>query len=296
MHAHSEVKPEALTTGPQRLRSSCDELAELFPAARVRVAAELAQALLHLLVGECLAECRMQLVDDGLGRSGRHEQAGPFEVVEMRLAQLLERGHVGQQRGALRAVDRQHLELAALLVGHEVGDGHDAGRDLVAQQVLHQRRGAAVRRGHQVGLGLGAEAVAHELRDAARRGHAVAGLLRIGARDVQPLLHVLGRQRGRHGDAFVEAGDAAHGLEVLHRVVAHRLRGQRQHHHHVHVGQQHGEAVGRARCARSRPRSGRRRRCGCRRPRWCRARPRACRRACAPARRPSRRRGSRRSA
>ena len=110
------------------------------------------------------------------------------------IALLDQRRHVGQQRRALGAEHADHLDLAALLVLHDVAGGHDAGRHLAADQIGGERAVALV--GHDVQLDAGglAQLQPAEVGVTAEAGRAEQPLLRIGLDPGDVLLGVVARR------------------------------------------------------------------------------------------------------
>ena len=184
-----------------------------------------------------------QLLDLGLGHGGRREEGVPAGGGQVE-AGFLEGGNVRRERRALGARQRQDAQLARRVLRQHHVFGVDGNGHLPADQVVQQRRGAAVADHLCLHVGLLAHHEPEEVRQAAGGRHAHVGLGWVGAHPREQVAQFAHGQGGRHGEREVVVVDVRHGHEVALGVVVVVLEDQRRHHHDGGVGEHQHVLVG----------------------------------------------------
>src|SRR5215469_14932227 len=98
-----------------------EQLAELGRRADLDLGAEGRESRTRLRLGKAVAERGIELVDDGGRRSRRSHHAQPERRLQLGIAHLRRRRHVGQFRKAFGAGDRQRTQVPGLDVGQTAG-------------------------------------------------------------------------------------------------------------------------------------------------------------------------------
>ena len=135
----------------------------------------------------------------------------------------MQTGHAGFGGGrnvrrawhALRRADRDRPQLSGLDLRQQDRQVEEHHLHLLAEQIVHRRRRAAIGHVGDVDLGGELEQFARQMRQAARTGRGEIELagLRFGQR--HQLFHVVGGDAGRHHQHFRNLGDQRDGLQVL---------------------------------------------------------------------------------
>jgi len=94
--------------------------------------AESGQAITYLWQGDRLGQRRAEALDHCLRRPRGREEAVKRHVLETGQPKFGEGRHIGHRRLPRAAEHGHHTHLAGLVVLDELGDGADAGGDLVA--------------------------------------------------------------------------------------------------------------------------------------------------------------------
>src|SRR5688572_27733182 len=108
------------------------------------VDAAVREALLHFGALHRLDHRRVEPLDDGLRRAGRHEDALPRAAGELGVARFGEGRRVGKGRQALGAGHRDQAQASVLHVVHRRGRGDEHEVGLAAHQPGDRRPGAAL--------------------------------------------------------------------------------------------------------------------------------------------------------
>src|SRR5215472_13530025 len=98
-----------------------EQLAELGWRADLDLGAESGESRARLRLGKAVAERGIELVDDGGRRSGRSHHAQPEWRLQLGIARLRRRRHIGQFRKAFGAGDRQRTQVSGLDMGQTAG-------------------------------------------------------------------------------------------------------------------------------------------------------------------------------
>src|SRR6266404_409506 len=165
----------------------------------------------------------IQFFNDRRRRPGRGHHAVPIVGLDLRVANLAHRRQVRQRLHAQPAPNRKRLDGASLDLRQQNRYVEEHDVNLMTDEIVHGRRGAAIGHMDDVDLGTGAKQLAGEMRHAARAGRPVvdgAGL-RFGKGD--QLAHIGDRDRGGGDQQLRHPGDEGDRREILERIIENLL-------------------------------------------------------------------------
>src|SRR6266849_6561427 len=165
----------------------------------------------------------IQFRNDRKGRPGRGHHAIPIVGLDLRVANFAHRRQVRQRLHPQPAPNRKRLDGASrdLWQQNRYVEEHDV--NLMADEIIHSRRGAPIGHMDDVDLGAGAEQLAGEMRHAARAGRPVVDGARLRFGKGDQFLHIGDRYSGGGDQELRYPGDEGDRGEILERIIENLL-------------------------------------------------------------------------